>query len=213
MFWVFTAWYSLDSWEECLHLSHVQLFVSVVFYLSRHQKHLLLFCGWFFLSFELTSGHKTAPEERSIPIPTWIFIIILDRSILGKITVNLLPVPEFLHQWSRWGTYFLLLFTGKQLDAGRETFLLFQVSRTKYLENKDMNCILLCDCRASRLPKSLWTPFLSFFFPPLFKCKLQGGETSIWKIKERKQFCYMYLIFFLFKLCLASLGNKTNGWV
>lgn len=110
--WVFAAWSSSGSWEECLHLSHVQLFVPTVFYLSRCQKHLLLFRGWFFLSFEPRSGHKTAPEERSVPLLAWICSIILDRSILGKITVHLLPVPEFLHRGSRWGTSFLLLFTG-----------------------------------------------------------------------------------------------------
>lgn len=109
--WGSAAWISLGSWEECLHLSHVKLFVPTVFYLSRHQKHLLLFCGWFFLSFEPRSGHKTDPEERSVPILARICSIILDRSILAKITVNQ-PVPELLHHWSRWRTYFLHLFTG-----------------------------------------------------------------------------------------------------
>lgn len=109
--WGFAAWSSLGSWEECLHFSPVKLFVPTVFYLSRRQKHLLLFCGWFFLSFEPRSGHKTDPEERSILVLAGICSIILDRSILGKTTVNQ-PVPELLYHWSRWGTSFLLLFTG-----------------------------------------------------------------------------------------------------
>lgn len=121
-----------------------------------------------FLSSEPSSGHKTDPEERSVPILAWICSILLVRSILGKITVNLLPMPEFLHRWSLWGTSFLLLFTSlKQLLAGRETFLflLFEIARTKYLENKlDMNCILLWLLDF----QNVYEPPFLFLFSPLF---------------------------------------------
>lgn len=68
-FGVFAAWNSLGSWLECLHLSPVQLFVPTVFYLSRCQKHLLLFCGWFF--FHLSPGLVTKQIQRKGPFQFW----------------------------------------------------------------------------------------------------------------------------------------------
>lgn len=86
------------SWEEFLHLSHAAFPPPGVSFLLFHLPIAFIVVLWFILlSFELRSGHKTAPEERSVPILTWICCIILDRSILGKIMVNLLPVPKFPH--------------------------------------------------------------------------------------------------------------------
>lgn len=139
MFWVSMACFSLGF------LGRMFAFISCatlcshesVFYFPSCQYHLSLFCGLFLLSFELKPRHKTAPENRSVPILRWICCIILDRSIFGKIMANILPVPEFPHQWNRWGTsyFFSFFYSSKQIDAGESwTPLLFQVRRAKYTQ-------------------------------------------------------------------------------